>query len=91
MRGLRSYQEQFVDDGPPSDLMDAVGALDVPAYFFVGRFDMVCPWQLAEEYFRRLKAPRKRWVWFEQSAHFPFLEEPARFAEEMRNVRNEVF
>jgi pimeloyl-ACP methyl ester carboxylesterase len=91
MRGLRSYQEQFVDDGPPTDLMDAVGALDLPTYFFIGRFDMICPWQLAEQYFRRLKARHKRWVWFEQSAHFPFLEEPARFAEEMRNVRNEVF
>jgi pimeloyl-ACP methyl ester carboxylesterase len=66
-------------------------ALDLPTYFFIGRFDVVCPWQLAEQYFRRLKAPRKRWVWFEQSAHFPFLEEPARFAEEMRNVRSEVF
>jgi pimeloyl-ACP methyl ester carboxylesterase len=35
----------------------------------------------------RVEAPRKELVWFENSSHFPFLEEPARFAAEMRRVR----
>jgi CubicO group peptidase (beta-lactamase class C family) len=33
-----------------------------------------------------LAAPCKRLVWFEDSAHFPFLEEPERFRDEMLRV-----
>jgi pimeloyl-ACP methyl ester carboxylesterase len=38
----------------------------------------------------RLTAPRKRLVWYEASAHFPFLEEPAKFAAEMNAIREEA-
>ena len=30
-------------------------------------------------------------VWFEQSAHFPFFEEPLKFAEEMQKVLDETY
>jgi len=50
------------------------------------RFDFTTPTPCAEEYFRRLEAPRKEWVWFEESAHFVFFEEPKRFAAEAARI-----
>ena len=41
---------------------------------------------LALEYLERLEAPRKEAIWFEESAHFPFFEEPEEFAAELRRV-----
>lgn len=52
---------------------------EIPIHFFLGRHDWNEPSTLAEEYLRRIEAPAKSLVWFEQSAHFPFLEEPERF------------
>jgi pimeloyl-ACP methyl ester carboxylesterase len=67
-------------------LLDAVTSVDVPVYFFIGRHDYTTPAELVELYYRKLQAPRKRIVWFEESAHFPFFEEPERFTAEMRAV-----
>lgn len=64
-----------------------VQKLSVPVFFFQGAHDYITPASLAVEYFRRLKAPYKRIVWFPKSAHFPFFEEPRRFAAEMKRVQ----
>jgi pimeloyl-ACP methyl ester carboxylesterase len=71
------------------DLMDAVPEVKIPVYFFTGRFDYTDPFECTEEYARRLQSPRKEVVWFNESAHFPFLEEPMKFAEEMKRVAHE--
>ena len=44
------------------------------------------PVVVAEEYFNQFNAPRKKTVWFENSAHFAFYEEPERFTQEMKTV-----
>ena len=49
--------------------------------FLIGRHDVNAPPALAEEYYRRLEAPRKAWVWFERSGHNPWVSESERFAE----------
>jgi len=72
------------------DLMDAVAELKLPVYFFTGKYDYTDPFACTEEYYRRIQAPRKEMVWFENSAHFPFLEEPQKFAEEIRKVALET-
>jgi pimeloyl-ACP methyl ester carboxylesterase len=56
------------------DLTGEVTSVDVPVYFFLGRHDYTTPFELAEEYFHKLAAPRKELVWFENSAHFAFYE-----------------
>jgi pimeloyl-ACP methyl ester carboxylesterase len=73
-------------DGP---LIERVTRLEVPVYFFLGRHDWDTPSVLAAEYLDRLAAPRRRLVWFEESAHFPFFEEPEKFAREMGSVAAE--
>jgi pimeloyl-ACP methyl ester carboxylesterase len=51
----------------------------VPVYFLVGRNDYTTPHELIKEYYELIKAPQKRIIFFENSAHFPFYEEPEKF------------
>ena len=71
-------------------LIDMVTKVDIPVYFFTGRHDYTTPSAMVEVYFQELQAPRKRLVWFENSAHFPFFEERDKFARELARVRDEV-
>ena len=52
--------------------------LDVPIILFLGRHDHTVPAPRAARWIDRLKAPSKRVVWFEHSAHLPMIEEPGR-------------
>jgi pimeloyl-ACP methyl ester carboxylesterase len=62
-----------------TDLSISVPAIQVPVYFAVGRFDYMAPAQVSRAYFDRLVAPRKQWISFENSAHFPQWEEVEKF------------
>lgn len=71
---------------PAAALMDTLDKFSVPVYFFAGRHDMTTPSACALRYFDKLQAPSKHFVWFEHSAHFPFLEEPRQFHDELVKV-----
>jgi pimeloyl-ACP methyl ester carboxylesterase len=88
-RGLRLYARAMTYDVPADTLRTGVLSVEVPVYFVAGRWDETTPAQLAERYYAALRAPRKGFFWFEQSAHFPFLEEPQHFAEVMRRIAEE--
>jgi pimeloyl-ACP methyl ester carboxylesterase len=45
---------------------------------FAGRYDFTTPTAPVKRWFDRLSAPKKRFVWFENSAHMMFAEEPGR-------------
>ncbi|MNN50038.1 hypothetical protein D3C81_1646030 [compost metagenome] len=55
-----------------------VRALDCPVILLLGRYDMNVSSTVAAEWFERLKAPSKRLVWFEHSAHEVMNEEPGK-------------
>ncbi|HQC82680.1 MAG TPA: alpha/beta hydrolase [Bacillota bacterium] len=57
--------------------------LEVPVYFFLGRYDVNAPTALVEEYEGILDVPEKKIVWFEHSAHNPWINEPEKFVEEV--------
>lgn len=59
------------------NFMESVPRLDVPVYITQGRHDLNAPSALARAWFDQLEAPYKEWIWFEQSAHSPIVEEPA--------------
>jgi pimeloyl-ACP methyl ester carboxylesterase len=61
------------------DLDSAVPKVEVPIYFAVGRYDRMAPFEVSQAYFSILDAPKKEWVWFENSAHFPQWEEMEKF------------
>jgi pimeloyl-ACP methyl ester carboxylesterase len=67
----------------PRPLLGEVQAVDVPVFFLLGRHDYNTPSSVASEYLSRLSAPLKSLTWFEQSAHFPFFEEPRAFTRAM--------
>jgi pimeloyl-ACP methyl ester carboxylesterase len=48
-------------------------------FFFIGRHDHVIAPETSVAYFDMLSAPSKKLVWFEESAHEPPFEEPAKF------------
>lgn len=64
----------------------SIARVEIKVYFFTGRHDYTDPFTLTEQYFSRLQAPEKHMIWFEDSAHFPFYEEPAAFARQMLEV-----
>lgn len=66
------------------DLLRDAAALRVPVLMLHGRHDRQMDPELAREYFTRLRAPRKGWVWFESSAHAPMFAEPDRFHQVLR-------
>lgn len=61
------------------DFMSNRLELKVPVYFMLGRNDYDTPSILAEKYFDAINAPSKELIWFKNSAHFPFYEEPEKF------------
>ncbi len=69
------------------DMVSQVPRLEVPVYFFAGRYDYKTPGVLVEEYLNALDAPAgKRMFWFENSAHVPFIEERSAFHSVMINT-----
>ncbi|MDO4989903.1 MAG: alpha/beta hydrolase [Eubacteriales bacterium] len=64
----------------------SVPELKVPVYLTEGRHDQNTPIPLAKAWFDQLKAPRKEWIWFEQSAHSPIKNEPERWGATVRDI-----
>lgn len=52
--------------------------LRCPLLIFAGRYDYTTPSEPVRRWFERIEAPSKRWVWFENSAHMMYAEEPGR-------------
>jgi pimeloyl-ACP methyl ester carboxylesterase len=65
------------------NILESILQVQVPVYFFEGRYDRVAASapELVIEYNKKLKAPKKEIVWFEQSAHHPDIDEPEKFQE----------
>jgi pimeloyl-ACP methyl ester carboxylesterase len=57
---------------------DSVTTLRCPIFLFIGRHDYTTSHELAK-WFRKINAPKKEFVWFENSAHMVMQEEPGRF------------
>lgn len=52
---------------------------ELPVYILLGRHDMNNPYQIPEEYFNRIQAPRKQLIFFEKSGHGMIWEEASLF------------
>lgn len=67
-----------------TNLSVKVPELKIPVYFMEGKYDYTCSYTEAKSYFMKLKAPMKGFYTFEQSAHSPLFEEPAKFRQVMQ-------
>jgi pimeloyl-ACP methyl ester carboxylesterase len=61
------------------DLARSVPSIEVPVFFFLGRHDRHAEATQAATYYAALRAPVKRLIWFENSAHNVPFEEPELF------------
>jgi pimeloyl-ACP methyl ester carboxylesterase len=66
-----------------SDMTTLGYDFQVPVFFFSGRYDYQVPADLAFDYFDKIQAPYKEFVWFEDSAHSPMIEETEKFSKEL--------
>lgn len=82
--GSRRSLRQLWTEVMNVDFFSTIPQLNVPVYFFAGRFDYNVPSALAERYYQGLiDPPGKHLVWFENSAHDIFFDEPDRLVAEM--------
>lgn len=79
VRGMHQSLEAMHQELLVFDLRREVASLDVPVFFFLGRYDRHVDADLAAEYFETLQTPKKRIIWFAQSAHDIPFDEPAAF------------
>ena len=85
-RGFRFSLDAMWAEVSALNLMTLVPALQMPVFFFIGRHDHWVPPETSVAYFDMLTAPSKRLVWFEESGHEPFVDEPAKFNASMAEL-----
>jgi len=78
-RGFRFTMDAMWDEVSALNLLLTAPALQVPVFFFLGRRDHWVPPETSVAYFNALSAPSKELLWFDQSGHETFADEPAKF------------
>jgi len=89
----RSFMESFTKiqnilwpDLMKIDFVNTFQKYQIPIYFFLGKYDHGCPFELVEEYFARIDAPYKEIIWFDNSGHWPNIEEPEKYQRELVKI-----
>ena len=78
--GSHNYSDAMLNGEFTHLVLDAGHpAFQVPVFILAGRYDHISEAGLAHRFFERLIAPRKEFVWYENSAHNVNFDEPARF------------
>ncbi|HEX6891035.1 MAG TPA: alpha/beta hydrolase [Chryseolinea sp.] len=72
-------ETKLVNELFATDLTKVVTTLEIPVYFLSGQYDYTVNHKLSKQYLDVLKAPRKGFYAFHNSAHCPMHEEPDRF------------
>jgi pimeloyl-ACP methyl ester carboxylesterase len=88
VRGVTATQAALLPDLATMDLTRTLPRIDVPVVMVQGRHDQVAPGESAQQYASSLQAPRKQLIWFENSAHTPHLDEPAKFRDVLLGIRD---
>jgi pimeloyl-ACP methyl ester carboxylesterase len=78
-RGVEFAHDMWQNEAIKVNFIKEVPTLQVPVYFFLGRYDYVTPTNNVIEYYNVLKAPYKQVIWFEKSGHRMDVEEPIKF------------
>lgn len=68
-----------------TDFSRKFSKLEVPVYFFSGKYDLTVNINLSKAYFEKVDAPVKRFYTFDYSAHSPIFEESERVGEIIEN------
>jgi pimeloyl-ACP methyl ester carboxylesterase len=71
--------EHLWDDVITDNLLETIDSVQIPVYFFQGVYDYQTSYIVAKEFYNHLKAPKKQFFTFENSAHCPIFDDPYRF------------
>jgi len=82
-RGKFSSDARLWDQIVAMDLTKMITTLEVPTYFLHGKYDYTVSYPETRAYLGMLQAPVKGFYTFDQSAHSPMFEEPAKVREIM--------
>ena len=86
VRGFRFTFEAMWPETSALNLVHLVPALRMPVFFFLARNDHFVPAETSVGYYHALSAPEKHLVWFEESGHELFADEPAKFNASMNEL-----
>jgi len=64
-----------------------IQSIQVPIFFFEGKYDMITPTILVEDFYNSLDAEKgKKLVIFENSGHWPMIEEKEKYLDTLVNI-----
>jgi pimeloyl-ACP methyl ester carboxylesterase len=78
-RGIQFSMDAMWTEVSRLNLLTLAPALEMPVFLFLGRRDHIVFPETSVDYFDRLRTPSKKLVWFEESGHEPFVDEPEKF------------
>lgn len=65
---------------------EEIGNLAIPMYIFNGKHDLMACSEQAIAFFEGVKAPKKYFYSYENSAHFPMFDEPQKFELDLQEI-----
>jgi pimeloyl-ACP methyl ester carboxylesterase len=86
-KGLHFTMNAMYDELKYVNFTKEIQTIKVPIYFFAGKYDMITPTILVEDFFNILNAVKgKKLVIFENSAHFLITEEKQKYQDLLINI-----
>ncbi|MBV1820624.1 alpha/beta hydrolase [Clostridium cochlearium] len=85
-RGVSVTQDKLLKESMNYPLPQLVTSIEIPCYFIMGQYDYMTTTQSAKEYFDSIKANKKEFIVYENSAHYPQFEEKKKFSKWLVNT-----
>ena len=79
LRGISVTQETLLKEVTEHSITEIVNEVELPVYFVMGKFDYMTSVNAAKKYYDSIEAPKKEFIIFEESAHYPQFEEKDKF------------
>ncbi|RXT07118.1 alpha/beta fold hydrolase [Ammoniphilus sp. CFH 90114] len=87
MKGFTFSIDTLWEEWSSMNLREKIIEVHVPIYFIAGKHDRLVPLESTSQYFEILKAPKKELVIFEESGHLACFEEPGKFCELLKTIK----
>lgn len=90
LKGVSLSQKILLEEESKNSITSVVSKVNIPVYFLMGQYDYMTSVNAARKYFDILEAPKKDFVIFEKSAHYPQFEEKELFAEWLNKIWSQL-
>lgn len=89
LRGADFSMDHLFQKVMHDNLFESSSVFEVPFYILQGEYDYQVSHTLAKKYLDTIKAPKKAFFTFTNSAHSPNMEEPEKFVQTVRKIAEE--